>query len=441
MAYTKTTWVNGQEPAINADNLNKIENGIESIDVGKLNISDKATEAEALAGTDDTKWMTPLKTANATGYKIGDIKTTARTDLGSKWLLCNGAIIDENTYPDLDALFSNRPLRYFNKISNIQVRLSSIAYGNGYWVAAGYTDSGGYPCIFYTTDINSGSWTFNQLDSSVANTPVVAYGNGYWVVGFTNNNVPNIFYATTPNGTWTKKTINPDSCSVQSIIYANSTWVISGVNSSNYPCVFYTSTPSSSWTLYQMSINTSQTTKVGYGNGYWCVAVTFTTNQLYIYYGVTISNLTQRNIDSSYYVKSIDYGNGYWAISCTSSTNSYPVIFYAASVPSNTWNAYTISTTGVNNIFIKYNGSIWLFATDNSSTLTTYSTASVNNAPNKLNYYSVSPISSLFSMSYGDNQFVIPGIDVSVMPYVIFSPKTVPSISFDNSYAYIKALN
>ena len=28
MAYTKTVWVNNQAPAINADNLNKIENGI-----------------------------------------------------------------------------------------------------------------------------------------------------------------------------------------------------------------------------------------------------------------------------------------------------------------------------------------------------------------------------------------------------------------------------
>jgi hypothetical protein len=27
MAYTKTTWVNGSAPAINADNLNKIERG------------------------------------------------------------------------------------------------------------------------------------------------------------------------------------------------------------------------------------------------------------------------------------------------------------------------------------------------------------------------------------------------------------------------------
>lgn len=34
MAYTKTVWVNNQAPAINADNLNKIEQGIFDADAG-----------------------------------------------------------------------------------------------------------------------------------------------------------------------------------------------------------------------------------------------------------------------------------------------------------------------------------------------------------------------------------------------------------------------
>lgn len=34
MAYTKTVWVNNQVPAINADNLNKIEQGIFDTDAG-----------------------------------------------------------------------------------------------------------------------------------------------------------------------------------------------------------------------------------------------------------------------------------------------------------------------------------------------------------------------------------------------------------------------
>ena len=46
MAYTKTVWVNNQAPAINADNLNKIENGIAANDVAATkNAADIATKA------------------------------------------------------------------------------------------------------------------------------------------------------------------------------------------------------------------------------------------------------------------------------------------------------------------------------------------------------------------------------------------------------------
>lgn len=37
MTYTKTQWVNGQAPAISAENLNKIENELESLDTGLSN--------------------------------------------------------------------------------------------------------------------------------------------------------------------------------------------------------------------------------------------------------------------------------------------------------------------------------------------------------------------------------------------------------------------
>lgn len=44
MAYTKTQWVNGQAPAIDADNLNKIENGIYSNTVKLDSITDYIEE-------------------------------------------------------------------------------------------------------------------------------------------------------------------------------------------------------------------------------------------------------------------------------------------------------------------------------------------------------------------------------------------------------------
>ena len=38
-------------------------------------------------------------------FQVGDTLTTARTDLGNKWLLCNGANEDTTSYPDLSKLF------------------------------------------------------------------------------------------------------------------------------------------------------------------------------------------------------------------------------------------------------------------------------------------------------------------------------------------------
>lgn len=62
MPYTKTTWVNGGAPAINATNLNKIETGIQEAHAGfEGNASDLiAHKADSM----------PHKTADG-GYRWG----------------------------------------------------------------------------------------------------------------------------------------------------------------------------------------------------------------------------------------------------------------------------------------------------------------------------------------------------------------------------------
>lgn len=40
-------------------------------------------------------------TKDGGGFQVGDTLMTARTDLGDKWLLCNGATISSNNYPEL----------------------------------------------------------------------------------------------------------------------------------------------------------------------------------------------------------------------------------------------------------------------------------------------------------------------------------------------------
>lgn len=88
MPYEKTVWVPGGPPGISAENLNKIEDGLDAVtDAAEMHAADKnnphtvtkaqvglgnvenygiATQAEALAGTSNVKYMTPLRTAEAT---------------------------------------------------------------------------------------------------------------------------------------------------------------------------------------------------------------------------------------------------------------------------------------------------------------------------------------------------------------------------------------
>ena len=60
MAYTKTVWKDYPDTTtkMTAQKLNNIEDGISALDTGKVNKTDKATGAEVVTGTEDTKYVT-----------------------------------------------------------------------------------------------------------------------------------------------------------------------------------------------------------------------------------------------------------------------------------------------------------------------------------------------------------------------------------------------
>ena len=68
--YSKTTWVNNEAPPINASNLNKIEEGIDNVDSGLVEVSaDVVAEATVRANAD-----------TAINGKIGDLTTLETED-------------------------------------------------------------------------------------------------------------------------------------------------------------------------------------------------------------------------------------------------------------------------------------------------------------------------------------------------------------------------
>lgn len=100
MAYTKTEWVNGQSPNINADNLNKIEQGIFDNDSHIGNVNNLTTiEKTNLVGA-----INEVASSSGGGAPIGVgmdyFGTTAPTD----WMFADGSAISRTTYAELFAI-------------------------------------------------------------------------------------------------------------------------------------------------------------------------------------------------------------------------------------------------------------------------------------------------------------------------------------------------
>ena len=141
MAYTKTTWVNNQAPAINADNLNKIEDGIYN--------SVRYADAQRLTDAQKTQARGNINAAPA-GYGYGEVQSIAF------WDDEDGTKLEQG----LDSKFAAVSMR--SKV----FRSSFVDYpifpesGNGGFAdifADGSNDSNGYPkaitIVYYARNV------------------------------------------------------------------------------------------------------------------------------------------------------------------------------------------------------------------------------------------------------------------------------------------------
>ncbi len=135
----------------------------------------------------------------------------------------------------------------------------AITYGNGKYVVAG--DYG-----FITTSADGVNWTTPVLavtpQSVSYDVTGLAYGNGIFVA------VCGIGVLTSRDGiTWTKTVISKTGCRWYSCIYANSKFVIGGVNSSNSGTNGFAavSTNGINWTLADST--PAMCNGLAYGNG------------------------------------------------------------------------------------------------------------------------------------------------------------------------------
>jgi hypothetical protein len=149
--------------------------------------ANKADLEEAIAGTDDVKYMTPLATKEAidasTPYRVGDIRFLGYPLNDDKYLPCNGQLLDSKNHSELFAKIGTayggvEPLENLTE-KNIGFMVHDMAAGNGLLVAVGI---GGQIAV---SGDNGASWS--QKNSGLTYEPGldsvhVTYGNGIFII-------------------------------------------------------------------------------------------------------------------------------------------------------------------------------------------------------------------------------------------------------------------
>lgn len=142
MAYQKTTWVDGQTPAINSTNLNHIEQGIYDVDQAISGIS--VPEVKTTNTTSDTSVYSCTYTNNQLSNKLNTsaVKTTNTTS-------------DTNTY---SCTYVNNQLN--NKLNTSAVKTSSTTSNSDVYSCTYVNDA--VLQKYSTTETKVGTWTDNK---------------------------------------------------------------------------------------------------------------------------------------------------------------------------------------------------------------------------------------------------------------------------------------
>ena len=196
-------------------------------------LSDETAAALGDVNTPDEAFMALVD-------KAGTIRLTMRTDLGDKWLLANGAIIDRTEYPQLSQLIPATLERPWENVSlDRPSEIRGIAYINGYYIAYGSfwdADDETAAGLCYSTSLE-GPWTtvitWKYQGSSTNNRIFrIIYANGYYVAvgsGHGINPTGKIAYSESLDGPWTAVNINGQGGHyITDVIYVNDTYIAVG---------------------------------------------------------------------------------------------------------------------------------------------------------------------------------------------------------------------
>ena len=136
-------------------------------------VAQESTNLESGATLDDA--LNSI-TKDGGGFQVGDTLTTARKNLGDKWLLCDGSHALTESYPELGELFSSKEFDWIRMGKSGKTILNFATNAdqtNEKFLIS--TDDG----VYFGSDlVNSASWTklFTYTDAEVY------YLNNTWIV-------------------------------------------------------------------------------------------------------------------------------------------------------------------------------------------------------------------------------------------------------------------
>lgn len=225
--------------------------------------------------------------------------------------------------------------------------LTVVAYGNGRWVVGGHESNLGQ--VRARTSTNGVLWTTIQLQLSSSTAPrCLAYGNGVWVAGGQQGDISR----STDGVTWGAVTSNFSTNPVLSVAYGNSLWIAAGGSGQ-----IRTSSDGSTWTTRTSNFGTTNISSVAYGNGIW-VAVGFVGQIRRSTDGITWTTVVS---NSSNGLLRVAYGNRSWIAGGALGT-------MVVSTDSTTWSTITsnfgntqissIANSGQNWVAVGYTGQI-----------------------------------------------------------------------------------
>lgn len=166
---------------------------------GQVLLDKAAQTATGLASGKTVSDALAQITEDGGAFQVGDTLTTVRTNLGDKWLLCNGASVDASLYPDLNQMIMADPTKA-NSYRDI-TKTAQTTKGDRAKKLNGKYFITGTPLQY--ADDYTGAW----VNTSVNATDICFFDNKYVVVDGTTT----LRYSTDLN-TWSTVTLT-NSCS------------------------------------------------------------------------------------------------------------------------------------------------------------------------------------------------------------------------------------